>query len=347
MRILSKRYFGAVIFLSVCVMFSLLVFPADASFNTRSGVVIMEFEPKFNPHAKEIKLWIPYPVSNHFQRIEDVNIKGNHSVHSIYSDGVNGNMILFVQWDGRIKNPKMTLQFRASRDEIVRKDFPEKEAPWSKSDYLEYFKSYRLSSLNKQVKDLSNEITSGKTSVLAKARAIYDWVVENMFRDPAVKGCGDGDVCRLLEYKGGKCADINSVYVALARAADIPSREVFGLRLGKDMKNDITKWQHCWAEFYLPGYGWVPVDPGDVRKMMLVKNLKLADTKAKEYREYFFGAVDQYRIELSTGKDIVLNPLQNADPLNYFMYPHMEIDGKVSNSLTPDVFQYRFTFQEL
>ena len=175
MRILSKHYFGAVIFLLGCVMFSLLVLPADASFNTRSGVVTMEFEPIFNAHAKEIKLWIPYPASNHFQKIEDISVKGNHSVHSVYSDGVNGNMILFVQWDGGTKNPKMTLRFRASRDEIVRKDFPEKEAQWSKSDYSEYFKQYRLSPMNKKVKDLSNQITSGKTTVLAKARAIYDW----------------------------------------------------------------------------------------------------------------------------------------------------------------------------
>ena len=330
-----------------CLVIGSLISSSTAWSERRIGEITMEFKPLVKSNAKDVRLWIPYPISTRFQEITDMTISGNYSQHAIYSDGINGNIILFAGWNMINEAPELTLRFKASRDEVVKNDFPEKEGKWSRSDYSDYLKSYRLSPLNLQVRELSGRITSGKTTMLTKAKAVYDWVVENMYRDPSVKGCGDGDVCRLLKSRKGKCTDINSVFVALARAADVPSREVFGIRLGKDSENDITREQHCWAEFYLPGYGWVPVDPADVRKRMLVKNLDLDDEKTKEYCEYFFGAIDPYRIQLSVGRDIVLCPPQKAGPLNYFMYPYMEIDGKPVSSLSPDTFRYRFTFREI
>lgn len=98
----------------------------------------------------------------------------------------------------------------------------------------------------------------------------YDRVVVNTKRDPEVRGCGVGIVEQTLAKLSGKCADLSSVYVALARAAGVPAREVFGLRLGQQSKQDITDEYHCWAEFYLPGTGWVQVGPSDVRKIWLV-----------------------------------------------------------------------------
>jgi transglutaminase-like putative cysteine protease len=134
--------------------------------------------------------------------------------------------------------------------------------------------------------------------------------------------------------------------VALARAAGVPAREVFGLRLGKGETQDITKGHHCWAEFYLPGTGWIQVDPADVRKVMLVKKLNLEE--AKPYREYFFGAVDEYRIVLERGgRGILFNPPQKGGPLNYFMYPYAEVDGKPLDYFDPGSFSYTVSFRAL
>ena len=88
---------------------------------------------------------------------------------------------------------------------------------------------------------------------MERAKAIYDWTVENMYRDPDTKGCGKGDVCSLPVKPGGKCTDISAVYIALCRAAGVPAREIFSVRLGKKDGEDITTYQHCWAEFFLPG----------------------------------------------------------------------------------------------
>ena len=166
-----------------------------------------------------------------------------------------------------------------------------------------------------------------------------------MYRDPNIKGCGFGRVEQLLVSLGGKCGDISSVYVALARSAGIPAREIFGIRLPKGKEGEMTKAQHCWAEFYLSGYGWVPVDPADVRKAMLEKKLKLGEEK--EIREYYFGAVDKQRIAYGMGRDLVLDPPQKGGPLNYFMYPYAETDGEALDDLFGFDIGYTITYKEL
>jgi transglutaminase-like putative cysteine protease len=150
-----------------------------------------------------------------------------------------------------------------------------------------------------EVLEIAQQITNKHQGILKKSRAIYDWMVVNTTRDPSVKGCGLGIVELTLVKRSGKCADLSTVYVAIARASGVPAREVFGLRLGNKTKQDITGDYHCWAEFYLPGTGWVPVDPADVRKIMFAKGIDLEE--AVPYQEYYFGSVDENRIALKNG----------------------------------------------
>lgn len=233
-----------------------------------------------------------------------------------------------------------------TRKEVVKKDFPAKEGAWNSADYALYLAPTSLGPTDGAVKGLADQIVGDKVTVHDKAKAIYDWICENMYRDPTTRGCGSGDVCSLLLTPGGKCTDIHSVFVSLCRAVGVPAREVFGIRQGKKDVQDITKWQHCWAEFFLPGYGWVPVDPADVRKIMLKQNLKLEDKKTKEYREYFWGAWDAYRVKLAVGRDINLNPPQQGQPLNTLGYPYAEIDGEPLDWLDPKSFFYAITYKK-
>ena len=151
-------------------------------------------------------------------------------------------------------------------------------------------------------------------TLVARARAIYEWVVENTYRDPKVIGCGLGDIKVMLETGnlGGKCADLNALFVGLARSAGIPARDVYGVRVADSAtwkslgrSGDITKAQHCRAEFYDASLGWVPVDPADVRKVVLEEEkdrlLPLSDPRVDLARRTLFGAWEMNWMGFNTG----------------------------------------------
>jgi transglutaminase-like putative cysteine protease len=332
--------------LVVVLLTCLALIAQGASAATRSGQVTMDFDLSAQDAGKEVRLWIPYPVSDADQLIRDMKVSGDYSESAVYTDRESQTPILFARWDAAAKSRKMTVSFHAERLEIVRRDFPARESCWDHSAFKPYLSATRLGPIDGEVRKLALQITRGKKTVLAKAKAIYDWTCSNMYRDPNTRGCGTGDVCALLQKPGGKCTDISSVYIALCRAAGVPAREIFGLRLGKKVEEDITGYQHCWAEFYMPGYGWVPVDPADVRKAMLVENLKMEDPKTKEYKDYFWGGIDPYRIRLSVGRDVMLNPPQSGEPLNTFGYPFAQVGDRTVDWLDPASFKYKFTYRE-
>ncbi|WP_136513491.1 transglutaminase-like domain-containing protein [Geomonas edaphica] len=327
------------------VTLSLCLAPA-AWAQSRSGIVSVEVDLSRQEAGKETKLWVPYAVSDRYQNVTDVKVSGDFSASAVYTDKVNGTPMLFAQWDKDAKSRKLTYTFKVEREEIQMKNLSGKEPAWNPADYAEYLAPTSMGPVDGEVKKLAQSIVKGKKTVLEKAKAIYDWTCENMYRDPATVGCGKGDVCELLKKPGGKCTDISSVYIALARAAGVPAREVFGVRLGKKAEEDITTWQHCWVEFFLPGTGWVPVDPADVRKAMLVEKLELGDAKTRAYREYFWGGIDPYRFKIASGRDVVLNPPQAGAQLNTFGYPYAEVGGQVLNWYDPKGFSYRISYKE-
>ena len=334
-----KRLLLSMVALSLCLA------PA-AWAKSRSGVITVEVDLSKQESGKEAKLWIPYAVSDKYQSVTDVKVTGDYSSSAVYTDKVNGTPVLFASWDKDAKSRKLTYSFAVEREEVQVRDLSAKEPAWNKADYEEFLKPTSIGPIDGEVKKLADSIVKGKRTVLEKAKAIYDWTCESMYRDPATKGCGKGDVCQLLKKPGGKCTDISSVYIALARAAGVPAREVFGLRLGKKAEEDVTTWQHCWVEFFLPGTGWVPVDPADVRKAMLVEKLELKDARTREYRDYFWGGIDPYRIKVASGRDLVLNPPQSGAPLNTFGYPYAEIGSQVIDWYEPKGFGYRILFKE-
>src|ERR1700720_3850192 len=209
------------------------------------------------------------------------------------------------------------------------------------------------------VKTTATEITKGAKTDAEKARAIYEWIVVNTFRNPKTRGCGLGDIRFMLETKdlGGKCADLNALFVGLARAVGLPARDVYGVRVAKSdlgykslgpSTEIVTKAQHCRAEVYLDDYGWVPVDPADVRKVVLEEppgNLPLDDDMVKKARARLFGSWEMNWMAYNFAHDVAL-PGSNGAPLGFFMYPQAETSEGRLDSLDSDNFKYEITSKE-
>jgi len=210
------------------------------------------------------------------------------------------------------------------------------------------------------VKATANEITKGSKTDVEKARAIYEWIVDNTFRNPKTRGCGVGDIRFMLESRdlGGKCADLNALYVGLARAAGLPARDVYGIRVAKSemgykslgpSSENVTKAQHCRAEVYLGEYGWVPVDPADVRKVVLEEppgNRSLDDNMVKTARARLFASWEMNWMAYNFAHDVAL-PGSNGAPVGFLMYPQAETTEGRLDSLDPDNFKYEITSREI
>ena len=210
------------------------------------------------------------------------------------------------------------------------------------------------------VKDKADEITRGAKSDVDKARAIYDWIVDHTFRKPTTRGCGLGDIRFMLETGdlGGKCADLNALFVGLARASGLPARDVYGIRVARSelgykslgaASDHVTKSQHCRAEVHLESYGWVPVDPADVRKVVLEEppgNRPLDDAMVTAARARLFGSWEMNWMAYNFAHDVEL-PGSRGAPLPFLMYPQAETaEGRI-DSLDPDAFKYEIVARAL
>ena len=256
--------------------------------------------------------------------------------------------------------PALSLTCRVStRNYSVDLSKPERPKKADAAELEKWLQGTKVVPVDGVVKNTADSITLGVSGDLAKARAIYDWIVDNTFRNPKTRGCGLGDIRYMLESKdlGGKCADLNALYVALARASGLPARDVYGIRLAKSelgykslgpSTENVTKAQHCRAEVYLTGYGWVPVDPADVRKVVLEEppgNRPLDDEMVQKARTRLMGSWEMNWMAYNFGHEIAL-PGSSGPPIIFFMYPQAETaDGRI-DCLDPDGFKYEIASKE-
>jgi len=308
------------------------------------------------------RVWLPAALITRtpFQKTLANEFRAEGGTAKIVERTADGLGIIAAEFSPGVK-PVLTLTSQvATKNHTVDFSAPGK-APKTSRAVLEYFsRSTHMLPTSGIVKATALEITAGAKNDLEKARAIYEWIVENTFRDPKTRGCGVGNIRFMLESRdlGGKCADLNALYVGLARAAGLPARDVYGVRiatselgyksLGTSSEN-ITKAQHCRAEVYLADYGWVPVDPADVRKVVLEEppgNRPLDDQMVKKARARLFGSWEMNWMAYNFAHDVAL-PGSSAAPVGFLMYPQAETsDGRI-DSLDPDNFRYEITSREI
>lgn len=308
------------------------------------------------------RVWLPAALISEtsFQRTLTNRFSATDGTARMVESKADGLGIIAADFPARVK-PVLTLTSRvATKDYAVDLSVSGK-APKADAAELEHFRrSTKLLPTDGIVKATALEITRGATTDLEKARAIYEWIVDNTFRDPKTRGCGIGNIRFMLESRdlGGKCADLNALYVGLARAAGLAARDVYGIRIAKSelglkslgtTSENIVKAQHCRAEVYIDGYGWVPVDPADVRKVVLEEppgNRPLDDEVVKAARARLFGSWEMNWMAFNFAHDVML-PGSAGAPVGFLMYPQAETSNGRMDSLDPDSFRYEITSIEI
>jgi transglutaminase-like putative cysteine protease len=308
------------------------------------------------------RVWLPIPVvQGEYQRILENQWTGNAAVMRAMSDAKYGASMLYAEFAEGEKGPvvELTSRFQTqdrALDWSTRQ--PVQEDPATLKAWTE---PTDLMPTDGIVKETARDITRGKSSDLDKVRAIYDWILVNTYREPKVRGCGIGDIKAMLETKnfGGKCGDINGLFVGLSRAAGVPARDIYGIRvapsafgfrsLGAGSAN-ISKAQHCRAEVFLKDHGWVAMDPADVTRVAREETaewVKIDHALVQAVRPKLFGGWEGNWLAYNTAHDLALPNATKGGKLGFLMYPQAETAQGRRDSLDPDTFTYTITTREL
>jgi transglutaminase-like putative cysteine protease len=323
----------------------------------RTFVLTTKVEPVF-----ATKAWIPLPTftADDWQQPGATTWTGNAKRAERVGDPRHGAEMLAVEWAADQQNPliEVTTQVR-SQSRSVRPG-QGSAAPLSEEERKANLMATALLPVDGLVKETADGIVRGKTTDVDKAHALYEWVVDNTFRNAKTRGCGVGDVSWMIKTGNlnGKCADLNALFVAMCRSVGLPARDLYGIRvvpsefgyksLGAGSAN-VTKAQHCRADVWLSGSGWTPADPADVRKVVLEEpptNLAMTDLKVMAARKTLFGAWEGNWLAFNTAHDVKL-PGNSEDSLPFLMYPQAADKQGLIDSLDPDAFKYTITAKEL
>jgi transglutaminase-like putative cysteine protease len=282
-------------------------------------------------------LWIPIPQADGYQEIHALHID-SPVAYSQGRDPEYGNRFAMFTPTGKQVTTGFdaAIYFTATRHEhkvALNHDALSSAviplSPEESSLLQRYLQPDKLVPLNNVIAELAREHTAGDTTPLQKAHHIYEYVVSTMRYDKSGEGWGRGDAVWACTSKRGNCTDFHSLFIGMMRSAGIPARFEIGFPLPEGQTAADISGYHCWAEFYLDGAGWIPVDASEAWK-----------NPAK--REYFFGANDDNRVFFSYGRDIQLSSIQKGAPLNYFIYPYAEVNGEPVKNL-----QSHFSFRDV
>ena len=310
-------------------------------------------------NAGAARVWVPLPSFEDDAWVMPMGStwQGNARAARLWQDPRSGARLVEARWAADTAAPTLEVRSRvATRDRAVELTRPGRPAPLDEATRRRYTAPTRLLPTDGIVRRTALQITHGASSDLDKARAIYQWIVVNTERDPKVRGCGTGDIRFMLMTRDlkGKCADLNALFVGLARSIGLPARDYYGIRVAASKfgykslgaSGDVTHAQHCRADVWLDDYGWVPVDPADVRKVVLEERpgLTLASPVVAAARRTLFGAWEMNWVPYNCAQDLAL---PDGATLPFLMYPQgRDADGAL-DSLDAQAFSYRIESREL
>ena len=340
----ERRRVASILALSLSALLMLLVLLVGMGSNRAHSVTVTEFDPWVDAARYQIeyaadlsalppgtmrRVWIPLPRESDAQRVLSTQIESPWP-HRITEDSF-GNRIIYVEvGDGTPEAAEVRTRFVVER-RPWRGAAAAAAKPGTALDPGRYLKGQRRIPLEGLIADLARQQSDGLESDEAKIRAFYDYVVRNMRYAKHGEGWGQGDAIWACTEKYGNCTDFHSLFIGMARSQGIPARFVIGFPIPHTLSEAEVPGYHCWAEVYDEEKGWFPFDASEAKKSGLI--------------EKYFGMLPSDRVEFSIGRDLILEPAQQGEPINYFIYPYAEVDGKAIPKLPVKLYFKRLAIQ--
>lgn len=251
-------------------------------------------------------LWIPVATSDAFQEVELIDIGAPISGQTI-TDRDFGNQLLYFKLGKKETGSEIVLRYQVKRRE---------KAPYVayEVELANYLRPERLTPFHLEFKRLAEKAIGSKMGQREKARALYEHVIGRMRYDKSGIGWGRGDALYACDVKTGNCTDFHAYFIGLSRSVGIPTRFSMGATIPAEKDEGPVGGYHCWAEFYADGK-WFPIDISEAWKVP-----SLAD--------YYFGHHPANRIEFTRGRDLIVTPSPSSGPINFLIYPILEMQGK-------------------
>jgi transglutaminase-like putative cysteine protease len=307
------------------------------------------------------RVWVPLPsVTAEYQQVQGNTWTGNPQVARVLTDPKYGAAMLYAEFAAGETAPVVEVVSRfQTRDRMV--DWSKKGGEEDPARLAMWTAPTEFMPTDGIVAQTAAMVTQGKRTDREKAEAVYDWILTTTYREPKVRGCGVGDIKAILETRnfGGKCADINALFVGLMRASGVPARDIYGIRVAPSAfgyrslgagSASITKAQHCRAEIHLHDHGWVAMDPADVTKVAREETsewVKIDHPLVQAVRPKLFGGWEGNWLAYNVAHDVALPNATQGGKLPFLMYPQCETANERRDSLDPDTFKYTITAREL
>lgn len=297
--------------------------PADKASQRLLGVVRGRdaFEFRYRATLPEIRegarMWLPIPSADLFQTVAETSVTAPERWR-VLEEREHANQVLFLELGPEDSGKTVEIRCRVQR--VEKAAYPAEEANPGR-----YLAPERLVPADENFRTIAEKVLAGKKGDLVRARALYDHVIDHMRYMKYGPGWGQGDAVYACDEKSGNCSDFHAYFIALARAAGIPARFAIGAAIPSERDEGGIDGYHCWAEFYAEGRWWpVDISEGD---------------KYTSLATYYFGHHPANRIELSRGRDLVVDPGPASGPINFLAYPVLEIGGKPANAKVEFSFQ--------
>lgn len=280
--------------------------------------------------AKTVRFWVSIPDDDRWQDVLDFSVKSAPGTWSLATEPENGNRFLYVE----VPNPasatiEVAVEFTVRRQSVFVEIDPKLVGPLTDTHRKLFAKELRKDaphmSVTAEIQKTADIMCGDEKNIAKAARKLLDYVADyadHYSKDPSKPKCGIGDAGDCMAQKGGCCTDLHSLFIALARAREIPARLQMGYRvLEKNIGKVVDPGYRCWPEYFCPGYGWVPAD------------IVEGDAADGLGRDRWFSGLTERRIWLNEGREFMLKPAQSSGPVNTMIIGHAEIDGKPARVL--------------